>query len=225
MKEKIIILLFVSLLLVGCKLRLKESNSNSSSGKYSDYGYDSNYVETYNENKDRSDFVEALSSYVESVMRNKINSSVDFVFYDTNTLLLIPVGHDSSKSCLVLGSDKKSPYSNSWNYLYVGVTYDGYGYNYYIIGEDGKGNGTKLISNSTLINSDPKDIIYTSSKKNQDAYSILYKKYNSVEGNTIYERNGQGSGDFSTLTSIFGNIKEDYSKIVLAGAQDCSYVS
>ena len=76
---------------------------------------------------------------------------------------MIPVGHDKDYSCVTLESGGQSPFDDEWRYAYVGVTYDGKGYSYYFMGEDGAGQGISFIDKKTLTD-DGTDYIYSSYK-------------------------------------------------------------
>lgn len=112
-------------------------------------------VTTYIQNSRKSAYVDTAAAYVEAV-RTKVNEGRDFQLYSTDTFYLIPVGNvlidlDSTgkskgASCVSVESGGQSPFSDTWDYAYVGVTYDGKGYNYFFTAQDGAGQGIRLVT-------------------------------------------------------------------------------
>ena len=117
-------------------------------------------VTTYIQNSRKSAYVDSASAYIDAV-RTKVNEGKDLKFFATNTMYLVPVGHESGKTCVSTESGGKSPFSDSWNYAYVGVVYNGSGYSYYFIGEDGAKQGLGLIDQNAL-SKDGNDNLYSS---------------------------------------------------------------
>lgn len=123
--RRVVFLMAISLLLVGC------------------FGVGNNYLGSSNTNKvvekiqdsRKLSFANTTVEFVKAVMV-KVNEGKQFKFYDKSTLYMVPVGNDSSNSCVKIESGGKSPFSNSWNYAYVGVIYNGTGYKYAFIGFD-----------------------------------------------------------------------------------------
>ena len=106
-------------------------------------------VTTYIQNSRKSAFVDTASAYIDAV-RTRVNEGKELKFFGTNTMYLVPVGHESGKSCVSVESGGQSPFSDTWNYAFVGVVYDGKGYDYYFIGEDGSTQGLALITQDVL---------------------------------------------------------------------------
>ena len=106
-------------------------------------------VTTYIQNSRKSAYVDTAAAYVDAV-RNKVNEAANMKFYSTDTLYMVPVGHESSKSCVSVETGGQSPFSDKWNYAYVGVTYSGEGYDYYFIAEDGAAQGVPFMDQKTL---------------------------------------------------------------------------
>ena len=117
-------------------------------------------VTTYIQNSRKSAYVDSASAYIDAV-RTKVNEGKDLKFFATNTMYLVPVGHESGRTCVSTESGGKSPFSETWNYAYVGVVYNGSGYSYYFIGEDGAKQGLGLIDQNTL-SKDGNDYLYSS---------------------------------------------------------------
>ena len=60
-------------------------------------------VTSYIQNSRKSAYVDTAVAYVDAV-RNKVNEASKIKFYATDTLYLIPVGHESGKSCVSVES-------------------------------------------------------------------------------------------------------------------------
>lgn len=105
-------------------------------------------VTSYIQNSRKSAYVDTAGAYV-SAVRTKVNEGHDMQLFSTDTLYLIPVGDklytatngDSNVSCVAVESGGQSPFSSKWNYAYVGVIYNGQGYEYFFVSEDGAGQG------------------------------------------------------------------------------------
>lgn len=121
----------------------KDSSDNAETNK------DLNTQNDYIIESRKSSYVLTANDYIYLIM-NKVNEAKDFRLFSTNTLYMIPVGNDKKNSCAILESGGKSPFSDKWNFAYVGVTYNGYGYKYYFIGEDGSGQGISMLDKKTL---------------------------------------------------------------------------
>ena len=129
-------------------------------------------VTTYIQNSRKSAYVDTAVAYVDAV-RNKVNEAAKIKFYATDTLYLIPVGHESDKSCISVETGGQSPFSDKWHYAYVGVTYDGSGYNYYFIGEDGASQGLPFLDQKTLAK-EGTDKIYSQASNNPNSAVVNY---------------------------------------------------
>ena len=142
-------------------------------------------VTTYIQNSRKSAYVDTASAYIDAV-RTKVNEAKDLKFFDTNTMYLVPVGHEANKSCVSTESGGKSPFSDSWNYAFVGVVYRGDGYDYYFIGEDGATQGLELISQNDL-SKNGVDELYSARKGtiSPEAATNLKTAYG-LEANTVY---------------------------------------
>ena len=200
MKKKILILLFVLICLVGC-------------GKKKDSNEERHIIQSKKEF-----FVQTIRSYITSVMLKANSGSLQI--YDENTLYLVPVGDDKTKSCALLESRGYSPYGD-WNYLYVGVVYQDYSYDYYVIGEDEKGNGVPFTDRDSLSFANAEDkIMYTGTKVNTPGYDILQKLYNTLEDKKIFSEI-DGSANYNKLSNILKLTDGKYSKIVVIDPKNC----
>ena len=106
-------------------------------------------VTQYISNSRKSALVDSASGYIDGT-RTMVNEAQRVQFFDVNTLYLVPVGHDETQSCVSLEKGGASPYSDTWDYAYVGVTYNGSGYNYYFIAKDGSNQGINFVSQRDL---------------------------------------------------------------------------
>ena len=107
-------------------------------------------VTKYINDSRKSAYVDSAVHYSDAVMKEAI-AGKDLKMYETDALYLIAVGHKKDESCVTLESGGKSPYSDDWNYAYVGVTYSENGYSYYFISEDGSGQGLPMLTNKDLV--------------------------------------------------------------------------
>ena len=206
MKKKLLLIIICSIFLVACGIR-KEDDS----------------VQSYLENSRKAAYADTVVMFADYILRD-VNMGKTFRLYKTDTLYLIPVGNDSSSSCINPESNGKSPYSDKWNYAYVGVTYNGKGYLYYLISEDGAGNGL-LFYDKKSITEDGMTLLYReSSKIKSSGYDILYKQYNQIDDNTIYEESGQNSTDYKKLANIMNTKDAKYNRIIIIGSKDCKYI-
>lgn len=129
-------------------------------------------------------YIDLTSTFL-SASRTKVNEGMAFRFYDTSKLYLIPVGNEDN-SCVPVTGSTKSPFSSKWNYAYVGVVYNGYGYDYYFVSEDGEGYGIPFVGAKTL------------SEKGKD---LLEKDVNKSFSSTLIKEYTSGSNDTHTLTA------------------------
>ena len=205
MKKTILILFLVPFLLVGCTSGSSPVDS----------------VNDYILNSRKSAYIDTLLGYIDGVMRD-VNTAKTLKFYDTDVLYLVPVGFDKNYSCKILESGGKSPFSDEWNFLYVGVTYDGKGYNYYAVGEDKSVYGIEFLNRKTIVDYGV-NYLYTKSKEDDAGYKILKERYSKASSNKVYELD---SSDFKELSNILKTTNnENYTEIVMIGSKDCSYSS
>ena len=151
-------------------------------------------------------------AYIGAVI-NEINMG-KLKFYNVNAIYFVPVG--DSKKCGYLESGYSSPFSNVWNYAYVGVTYDGSGYNYYFISEDGMNVGVQLTSSNEL----SEDSIYSDYSKTaitRDIFSKLKEIYNITENKTY------GNELDDELKNVLTPKNRTVSSYVFISAKGCKY--
>lgn len=163
----------------------KDNNDKKESNSKETNQFDEQYIEKSN----KAAFIDISDAYI-SAVRTKVNEGKDLRLFSTDTLYMIPVGNDQTKSCVSVEYGK-SPFSDTWNYAYVGVVYDGSGYDYYFIGEDGTKHGIGLIDNKSL-SKEGKERIYSSySDENAKNSNIdlngsnILKKYYNLKTNSI----------------------------------------
>ena len=143
-------------------------------------------VTSYIQSSRKSAYVDSAAAYIDAV-RTKVNEGKDLRLFSTDTVYMIPVGHEATNSCVSLESGGKSPFSETWKYAYVAVTYDGKGNQYYFIAEDGAGQGIPMISQTDL-NDKGADQIYSSyndssastTKIDEDVAAYLHARYDTT---------------------------------------------
>ena len=203
MKKNILVLLLVfSTLLVGCN---SKSNNN-------DYNETAN---NYMTNSKKSAFIDIASAYIDAV-RTKVNEGMKLRIYSTDTLYMVPVGHDKSKSCVSVEYGGQSPFNDEWKYAYVGVTYDGEGYSYYAVMEDAANYGFDILDQITVID-DGVNKLYDSGNANKKIQNLLISKYNITE-NDVHEMTAEEKKYYS---SIINNNPSVSNVVYLAGGKDC----
>ena len=188
-----------------------KNNGNTITEKDKDNNENSDYVEkTRKEN-----YVDTAMAYVKAVT-TKVNEGRYMQLFSTDTLYLIPVGDklydanggDSNVSCVAVESGGLSPFSSTWNYAYVGVIYNGMGYEYYFVAEDGAGYGLTFMTLKELMDDgvshiyiSTRDEGYTNSENNpnmmamtsslHDALAKAYRdKKNHITGTCDVENPG-----------------------------------
>lgn len=158
-------------------------------------------VTSYIQNSRKSAYVDTAVAYTDAVMK-EVNNGKNLRLYSTTTLYLLPVGHDKKPSCVTLESGGQSPFDDQWRYAYVGITYDGKGYNYYFIGEDFAGQGISFIDKKTLTD-DGTDFIFSSYA---DTLATIPKN-----GGTNHTAEVMTSSFSSKLAAIYGISASDNS--------------
>ena len=188
-------------------------------------------VTSYIQNSRKSAYIDTGLSYIKAVV-NKVNEGKKLQFFTEDILYLVPVGHETGKTCVSIESGGQSPFSGSWNWAYVGVTYKGQENNfyYYYISEDKAGQGIGF-HNQKSLNDDGVDDMYTLTKIKEEGYDILKAQYDQQE-NKIYESGESTSGMFNDTaenTEDYEKLKnilptdQEYQAIVIVGARDCEF--
>ena len=203
-KRYLLILLLFATFMVGCGT----SSKNNTQGPANPQETDNNLIASKNKV-----YLDTLFSYM-SATRNIVNAGNIFRFYDTNVLYMVPVGNDATKSCIGLETGGQSPFSDTWNYAFVGVKFTGQGYYYFLIAEDSKGYGIPFSTQQAL--DDNKNLIYTSDNvENKELSEYLKKKYNEA---------GSGKVDLSVNDKKMIELKNellDVEKIEYISAPTC----
>jgi prepilin-type N-terminal cleavage/methylation domain-containing protein len=104
-------------------------------------------VTSYINNSRKSAYADTAANYIKGAT-NLVNEGQKYQFFDENVLYMIPVGHDTTKSCVALESGGQSPYNNEYAEAYVGVVYDNDkgSYTYFFTSVDGSGQGFEFNS-------------------------------------------------------------------------------
>ncbi|MBO5376597.1 MAG: prepilin-type N-terminal cleavage/methylation domain-containing protein [Bacilli bacterium] len=182
-------------------------------------------VTEYISSSRKSAMVDTADGYIKAVM-TKVNEAKDLKFFDTNTLYLVPVGHEDGKSCSPLEKGGASPFHDEWKYAYVGVTYNGSGYTYYFMAKDGSNQGIKMIEQSAL------------AKKGGDVVvsgmGNLLDTYYSAEANASYITSNCTDAAVCTGTAVDDAVitsetltetasKLGVTRVVVVSAKGCAY--
>lgn len=163
-------------------------------------------VTSYIQNSRKEAYTKTAVNYADAVIK-EVNSGKNFRLYSTSTLYMIPVGHEKGKSCVTLESGGQSPFSDEWNYAFVGVTYDGKGYNYYFIGEDKAGQGISMIDKKTLTD---------------DGTDYIYSSYASTLAATAAKTDTMTSAFATTLAGLYASETNTSHTGCAEGATDCT---
>lgn len=175
---------FVLLLLIAVLFTFTACSSSNSENTNKENKEGGEEINTISDVKNQS-YVMTLDSYV-TLIRNVANSG-KLKMYNTSTLYLIPVG----KNPYVLESGENSPYSKEWKYIFVGVKYNGSGFNYYIMALDGNNIGTDFRTINTL------ELDSIETLEEVSTFKTLYN----LKEDTLYESNNM-SNDLKELTRI-----------------------
>lgn len=149
-------------------------------------------VTEYISNSRKSAFADSAVGYIDST-RNMVNQAQKVSFFDVNTLYLVPVGHDETLSCVSLEKGGVSPYSDTWDYAYVGVTYSGTSYNYYFVAKDGSNQGINFVSQDELADKTG-DLVVSGSNELRN-YDALKTQYAQKTTDKIYLMQEPSEGD------------------------------
>jgi len=99
-------------------------------------------------NSRKNSYVDTAQQYINAVI-TKVNEG-NISMFDTKRLYLVPVGNDTTVSCVSLESGGASPFSKYYQYAYVAVHYTGTGYDYWFLSEDGANQGFETTSSKDL---------------------------------------------------------------------------
>ncbi len=163
-------------------------------------------VTEYISNSRKSAFADSAVGYIDST-RNMVNQAQKVSFFDVNTLYLVPVGHDETLSCVSLEKGGVSPYSDTWDYAYVGVTYSGTSYNYYFIAKDGSNQGINFVSQDELADKTG-DLVVSGSNELRN-YDALKTQYAQKTTDKIYlmQAPDEGEGEVWTEPATPDSVK------------------
>lgn len=146
-------------------------------------------VTTYINSSRKSAYVDTAQQYIKAAV-NLVNQGKKVQFYEQNTLLLIPVGHDDDFSMVTLESGGQSPYNSTWYMAYVGVVYNNESYDYYFMGVDESGQGIKLVKQDAMEKS-AEELVLAGQKTGMKYASKLHTEYiKETAGNATTHTNG-----------------------------------
>lgn len=189
----LIILLIGAIFITGCESKRKESNTSGSAEVI---------------NSRRKSYLNTVSAYIDSV-RAKVNEAKKLRLFETETLFLVPV------TCAKLESGGTSPFSNKWQYAYVGVEFTADLYSYYAVTLDGAGYGINMLPYSKIYKNDSNDVINSESLTN---ISELIDNYKISENKSI---------NYTELSNEFKNMIDNSNikvkSVVFISSDSCSY--
>ena len=227
----IAIVVIISLLVVVFVLlsNKDESDNNKNDNEITDKDEEKSKdaYEQYILNSYKSAYVDTLSALI-SATRTKVNEAYDFPFFSTDTLYMVPVGDKLfENSCVELSVDGKSPFSDEWNYAYVGVVYNGEGFIYFITAEDGKLNGIDFTYNKTFID-EGTNLMYIDGQGRNKKYSEFLKEQYQITENDEHEMTDYEKEVFKDLynnewiNKEFPSVK-NINKIIYISPKVCKY--
>ena len=163
-------------------------------------------VTEYISSSRKSAFADSAVSYIDGT-RTMVNQAQKVQFFDVNTLYLVPVGHEEESSCVSLEKGGASPYSDTWEYAYVGVTYNGTSYNYYFIAKDSSNQGINFVSQEEL--ADKTGDLVVSGSNELRTYDVLKTQYAQKTTDKIYlmQAPDEGEGEVWTEPTTADSVK------------------
>ncbi len=188
-------------------------------------------VTTYIQNSRKSAWVDTGVAYMKSTV-NKVNEGGKIQFFTEGVLYLVPVGHVADNSCVSVESGGQSPFSDNWRYAYVGVIYNGQGYDYYYIGEDAAGQGVGFVSQKYLNDKGVDEMYSTTAVATGNGQKMLADAYsgtNKIAANAVYSSTDTTPTNFNTLKTALTLVSGDtstapaYTSIVILAAPACAY--
>ncbi len=167
----------------------------------------------------------ALVSILE--IRNEVNRSEKPMSYEEGVFYLIKINHVKENACVWIERDGQSPFNDTWNYNYVGITYDGDGYSYYYMGQDASGYGVDLVSEIELTRLTSGNLVTTELLMTEEL-KTLYNKPNTtvyVTGMPIGDEIAMNNNLKARVDIAVGQVNDDtiYNKIVIINTPDCEY--
>jgi hypothetical protein len=209
MKKKIFLLLVLCLcLFVGCGDNKKEEGA----------GIDNNNsIGEYQLNAKKAAYIDILVAFSKATV-NKVNEGGKLQFFSEKYLYMVPVGEDGS-SCVQVEYGGKSPFDAGWNYAYVGVVYTGTRYEYYVIGEDTKGNGIPFLQQREL-NENGTNYLYLDGKEQNKELSTYLKSQYKITANDTHSLT---SLEKTAFKEALKNNSQITTIVYVANANPCTY--
>ena len=189
-------------------------------------------VTTYINSSRKSAYIDTAQQYIKGAV-NLVNQGKKVQFYDEGTLLLIPVGHDETKSMLTLESGGQSPYNSTYYFAYVGVTYNNESYDYYFTAVDQSGQGIVMTKQDQLEKNAEDAVLAGLKSKSKLSYTEKLGAAYAAGVDKCYGPSGTtfGSTTCSALTDIApakGSdandvylIPDGITKVILCGKDKC----
>lgn len=132
-----------------------------------------NVEQELSDNSDYVDYIEILSEFVNAV-RTEVNKAERFQFFDVETLYLVPV---KNGKCNLIKYDLEPVFGDEWEFVFVGVIYNGAKYDYYVIALDDAGYAVDFVAYNDLSKKSANDLVTSKDKLSID----LTKMYNLSE--------------------------------------------
>ncbi len=173
-------------------------------------------VNDYVSNAKKKTWVDVGVSYLKSAV-NKVNEGGRLALFSSDILYIIPVGN--GKSCVKVEYEVESPFSNTWKYAYVVAVYDGAGYEYYYIAEDGAGYGVNLLTRKELMDNGTEFMYLNSNRDSKDFGDYLTQKYN-INENDLHELTNLEKSAYQKILSKYSNIRK---VVYISGESNCKY--
>ena len=160
-------------------------------------------VNNYILNSRKSAYIDTLVAYCKVIV-NEVNAGENFLIFSTDTIYMIPVGIEKGvDGCVFVESGGGSPFTEKWNYIYIGVVYNGLGYKYFAIAEDEKQNGIHFLDFKTL-NEEGTELIYLEGNgRDSEISNYLIKQYK-IDSNDVHTFNNVDKQIFKDLISQLG---------------------
>jgi hypothetical protein len=152
-----------------------------------------------------------------------VNSQNNVHFYDETTLLLIPAGHDKTYSMIALESGGASPYNSTYEFAFVGVTYDNAkgSYTYYFIASDASKQGIPFTSNEALQGKDATEFVKAGMNGTTtgigSCYNTLMTKYSGASS-------ARATGTLASLTGCtdqFSGLDSKITQYLMCSHETC----
>ncbi len=176
-------------------------------------------VTTYINSSRKSAYVDTALQYVKAAT-TMVNSQTNISHYEEDTLLMIPAGHDKDYSMIALESGGASPYNSTYEFAYVGVTYDNKtgSYTYYFMASDASKQGIAFVPSKTLEGKDATEYVFAG----MNAATSKYKYPGATAEVQIAPFYEQFFKAGSPATGLYRDGKKNDAKVTVYDAENSS---